>query len=65
MENDEDLFWNSVMSWTKLCLIMSIEISKHVFDLNAATVIIYCEGNRTDGKHLADQYLRVVPQDFY
>lgn len=44
---------------------MSIEISKHVFDLNAATVFIYCEGNRTDGKHLADQYLRVVPQDFY
>lgn len=47
---------------------MSIKISKHVFDLNAARVIIYCKGNGTDGEHLADQYLRVahaVHQDFY
>jgi len=47
---------------------MSTDISKHVLDLNAATVIIYCEGSRTNGEHLADQYLWVayaVHQDFY
>lgn len=70
MENDgnKNLFWNSVMSWIELCLIMSTEISKHGFDLNTTTTIIYCEGNRTDGAHLADQYLRVahaVYQNFY
>lgn len=68
MENNEDLFWNSVMSWAELCLIKSTEISKHVFDLNAATMNIYSEGNRTEGEHLADRYLRVahaVHQDFY
>ena len=68
MKNYEDLFWNSVMSWTELCLITSTEIFKPIFDLNAAAVIIYCEGNRTDGEHLADRYLWVahaVDQDFY
>lgn len=47
---------------------MSTENFQHIFHLSAATVIIYCEGNRTDGEHLADRYLRVAHaayQDFY
>lgn len=39
---------------------MSIEIFHPIFYLSAATVIIYCEGNRTDGEYLADRYLRVA-----
>lgn len=63
MKQCDELNW-TVMSWT---VWKWAQFSKHVFDLNAATVIIYCEDNRTDGEHLADQYLLVahaVHQDF-
>lgn len=46
---------------------MTTEISKHGFDLNTVTMIIYCEGNRTDGEHLAgiSQVAHAVHEDFY
>lgn len=48
---------------------MSTEISQYIFYLNSVTVIIYCEGKRTDGEHIPDWYLQVAhaaaDQDFY